>query len=163
MHEVHGAVCLAHLEEGPGAGTEGEVPRIERTRRVALLRGLIEHPGVAKHVAQSKVSVGALRTPTYQIRGSVVSAAQFAALHAVCNQVARGHRPIRVQRDRAFIGGVGPLEHFFAASAESRVVVIPLSQGLPRRCIAWIDAHRPLQHLDGFLVGLGIMRDRDAA
>src|SRR5208337_13073 len=115
---------------------------IQRPRRVALLRGLLEHARVPENVAEREMSVGTLRTPPHQIRRRIVSAAQLSTLYPVCDQVARRHYAIGIERNRSFIRCIRPLEHFLAATAVRRVVVISQSQGFPGWCVAGVDSNR---------------------
>ncbi len=47
----------------------------------------------------------------YQFRRRIISRSQLSTFHTMCNQIARRAHPVGVDRQRAFISGLRPLEH----------------------------------------------------
>src|ERR1039458_6081799 len=85
--KICGAFRLTQFHECPSARTKEVIARIERERGVALTRRLLQHPGITIDIAHGKVGLGTLRTALDQRLRRLIRLAQFAALHAVGNQL----------------------------------------------------------------------------
>src|SRR5271154_6757553 len=95
--------------------------------------------------------------------GIPVCGNEFTFFDQVGDELTGSADQVRVQSNGPFEGGRRTLKHRRAAISVRRVVMVAKTESAPRRRVARVEAHSALEHSDGVFVGLGIVRQRDAA